>query len=394
MRILLFTGKGGVGKTGIAASTAVCLAGRGKRVLLMSTDKAHSLGDVLEVRIGPEVASVRENLDVLEIDPVRESRILWGNVRSYLKEIIRDRANGGLAADEAISFPGLEELCALLVILDFCGEDKYDVLVADCASTGETISLLRYPERFSLLSESLLIPLRSMNRAFGDLISRKTSVPKPKDMVFQELDNLVRRLSLLREILTDRERTSVRIVTTPERIVLEEARRSYSWLQIHDFPVDAVYMNKLFPGEALEGYFGAWRSIQQESITRAKESFPGQKLFTLTLQDGELKGMDRLEKAAAVLYGEPGSPGAEDPSRIYCREAAFRMEDENGTRKLFVHLPFMRTEDIAVSQDGADLIIKARNETRRFHLPDRVSRRRMSGFTYDGNELCIRMDYD
>ena len=227
-----------------------------------------------------------------------------------------------------------------------------------------------------------------MNRAFGGLISRKTTVPKPRDEVFAEFERLVKQLNRLQEILRDRQRVSLRIVATPERIVLEEARRSYSWLQAFDFGVDAVFINRILPAEALKGYFEAWIPLQEKSLQLARESFPGQRIFPLELQSRELRGIPRLLDAAHLLYGE------EDPSGVWCTETAFRMEDEMGTRKFIVHLPHLQEEDINVEQDGGDLILTVRNETRRFHLPDRVSRRYVSGWTYDGNELCIRMDYD
>ena len=201
MRILLYTGKGGVGKTTIAAGTAALLARRGKRVLIMSADQAHSLGDVFsapasgmgqsrEGAEGPdgpdgdfllegETANIAPGLDALELNPGLESRKAWGSMKDYLRQIISDKANGGLAAEEAILFPGLEELFSLLKILEIYDENCYDVLVVDCAPTGETLSLLRYPERLCVLSDSILPSIRSMNRAFGGLISRKTTVPKP-----------------------------------------------------------------------------------------------------------------------------------------------------------------------------------------------------------------------
>ncbi len=388
MRILFYTGKGGTGKTSIAAATAVYLARRGKKVLIMSADQAHSLGDAFRMSFRNGITPVEENLDALEVNPVEESRRAWGNLRDYLRQIIRDKADGGLAVDEALVFPGLEELFSLLRILEICDEDAYEALIVDCAPTGETLSLLRYPERLSVLADSILPQVRSMNRAFGGLISRKTTVPKPRDEVFAEFERLVKELSRLREILQDRQKTSIRIVASPERIVLDEARRSFSWLQLYDFGVDAAFMNRVFPEEALRGYFDAWIPVQEESLRIFRESFPDRKLFFLELKDRELRGADLLSEAAESMYGE------EDPLRIYCAEEAFRMEDEMGTRKFIVRLPHMEEEDIEVLKDQSDLILRLRNETRRFHLPDRLSRRYVSGWTYDGKELCIRMDYD
>ena len=147
-------------------------------------------------------------------------------------------------------------------------------------------------------------------------------------------------------------------------------------------------MNRIFPDRALDGYFAAWAELQKESLKLAGESFPNQKIFLLELQDGEIRGIAKLREVSRILYGE------EDPAQLYCTEQAFRMEDVQGTRNFIVRLPWMEEEDIQVKKEDGDLILTVRNETRRFHLPDRVSRRYVSGWTYDGEELTIHMDYD
>ncbi|MBQ9411625.1 MAG: TRC40/GET3/ArsA family transport-energizing ATPase [Oscillospiraceae bacterium] len=388
MRVLIYTGKGGVGKTSIAAATAVHLSRMGRKTLIMSTDMAHSLADALETELGNEIRQVCPGLDALELDPNAEGRRAWGSLRDYLRQIISDRANGGLAADEALLFPGLEELFSLLRILDVLDGGNYDALLVDCAPTGETLSLLRYPERLSVLADRLLPSVRSVTKAFGGLISRKTTVPKPRDEVFAEFDRLVKRLSRLQELLRDRDTADLRLVMTPERIVLEEARRSFSWLTAFDFGVDAVYLNRLYPEEALRGAFQGWMELQRESLRLARESFPGQKLFTLPLQDRELRGLESLADAARQLYGDS------DPSQVYCRENAFRLEDRMGTRDFILRVPYIAPEDLSVSQEGCDLILRMRNETRQFRLPEQVCRRRVSGWEWRAGELFVHMDYD
>jgi len=388
MRILIYTGKGGVGKTSIAAATALHLAQAGKRVLIMSTDQAHSLGDCLDTPLGKEPVTILPGLEALEIDPAEESRRAWGNLQDYLKQIISDKANGGIAADEAILFPGLEELFSLLRILDAYEEDRYDVIIVDCAPTGETLALLRYPERLSVLADQLLPSVRSFNNALGSLISRKTSVPKPRDAVFAEFELLVKRLNELQKILRNRDVTSLRIVTTPERIVLEEARRSYTWIQVYDFGVDAVYVNKIYPEQALNGYFEEWIGLQEDSLKLAEESFTQQQLFRLPLQAEEIRGAEMLRRVAEQLYPDI------DPAAVFCREQAFRMEEENGTRIFVVNLPYAKAEELSVSKQGGDLILTFRNETRRFHLPDKLSRRILTGWTFEEGHLRIHMDYD
>lgn len=389
MRILIYTGKGGVGKTSIAAATAVELAKREYYTLAMSVDPAHSLGDSLALSLeeAPDGApnKITEYLDAIEIDSVIEGRRAWSSLRDYLKEIISEKAAGGIDADEALLFPGLEELFSLLRILDFYDEARYDVIIVDCAPTGETLSLLRYPERLNILSDALLPSVRSMNHALGALISRATTVPKPRDVVFEEFDGLVKRLNRLQGILRDRTVTSIRLVTTPERIVIDEARRSYTWLQMYDFGVDAVYINKIYPPEALQGDFAGWAAIQEKNIQFARESFPEQKKFSLMLQKGELHGFSMLEQSAKQLYAD------ENAATIFCREQAFRIEEQNGTRVFIIRMPY--ADDLHVQKDGCDLTVSFRNETRRFHLPEQLSRRKLSAWSYIDGELQIQMNY-
>lgn len=423
MRILIYTGKGGVGKTSIAAATAVRIAQSGRKVLIMSTDQAHSLGDCFEQKLGDEAREVLPGLEAAEIDPGRESRRAWGNLNDYLRQIINDKANDGIAAEEALVFPGFEELCSLLRILDATQEKRYDAILVDCAPTGETLSLLRYPERLSVLADQLLPMVRSFNNALGGLVSRATTVPKPRDIVFAEFDRLVKRLNSLQAILRDRSVSSMRIVMTPERIVLEEARRSYTWISQFDFGVDAVYVNKIYPKEALEGYFSGWMENQERSLELARESFRQQKIFELPLQEEEIRGIEALGRAADVLYGEAGSAAAgavntvgteaggtadggaanesakgtglsEDPLTIFCEEQSFRMEEEKGTKIFIVRLPYANKDDISVEKEGSDLLLTVGNELRRFRLPDNVERRYISSWEFSDGELRIRLDYD
>lgn len=388
MRILIYTGKGGVGKTSIAALTAVNLACSGKKVLVMSTDQAHSLGDSLDMRLGFEPTKIFDRLEALEIDPIAESTKAWGNLRDYLKQIISEKANGGIETDEVLLFPGLDEMFSLLKILDAYDSGRYDVIIIDCAPTGETLSLLRYPERLSVLADKLLPSVRSMNSALGGLISRKTQVPKPRDQVFEEFDKLVKRLARLQMLLRDRELSSMRIVTTPERIVMDEARRSYTWINEYDFGVDAVYVNKIYPEEAMQGYFAGWTDMQSKSLKLADQSFGNCRIFKLMLQEDELRGLDTLKSVGYKLY-----QGA-DPDAVFCREQAFKMEDEQGTRVFIVRLPYVSEKEIDVSKDGEDLILIVRNQTRRFHLPDKLRRRKMTSWSFIDGELRIRFDYD
>lgn len=394
MRILMFTGKGGVGKTGLAAATAVRCAALGYRTMVMSTDQAHSLGDAFERPLGPDPLPVADRLDALEIDPAVESDRAWGTLKGYLRQIMEEKSGGGIEADEVLVFPGLEELSSLLRILDFSNAGTYDVLVVDCSPTGETLSLLRYPEQLRVLTDKVLPMVRSFNSAFGGLISRATTVPKPRDAVFAELDVLVKRLNTLQKILSDRQRTSIRIVMTPESIVVREAERCQSWLNAYDFGVDAVYVNRIYPEEAMRGSFAGWALQQERSLQRVEESFSQLRRFYLQLQDRELRGMDALEDAAAQLYGGIGAKDEVDPASVFCTAQSYKTQRnmEDGSWVMTLNLPYMSAEDIAVKKDGEDLILDVQNERRRFRLTEQCGRRKLREWVYENGLLTITFE--
>jgi len=274
-----------------------------------------------------------------------------------------------------------------LRILDAYQDNKHDVIIVDCAPTGETLSLLCYAEKLTVFADKIIPMIRTVNTAIGSLISKKTSVPKPKDIVFEEFAALIKRLAQLQKILHDRTVTGIRIVITPERIVLEEARRAYTWFQLYDFGVDAIFINKIYPEQALDGYFENWKTLQEEHIRIARESFINQKFFTLELWDEEIRGKKLLDKAAEALYGET------DPMELFCSEPSFHIEEAHGTLILVMNLPFINQQDISILKEDADIIVSIKNETRRFHLPDTMARRTLSNHIYENGQLKIMLDY-
>ncbi|WP_288304698.1 ArsA family ATPase [uncultured Fusobacterium sp.] len=388
MRILFYTGKGGVGKTTISAVTGNFLASNGQKVLVMSTDQAHSLEDCFAKKLSSEPKEIYKNLYAMEIDPVEEGAKVWTNMQQYIREIIYKKANYGIEADEALMFPGFDEIFALLYILKVYEEKKYDVLIVDCAPTGQSLSMLTYAEKIQMIADAVIPMVKNINSIFGSFISKKTSVPKPKDIVFDEFSALVERLTKLYKILKNQEETSIRIVTTPEHIVIEEAKRNYTWLKLYGFNVDVIYLNKLYPAEMLTGYFSEWEKYQQESIEIVQESFHKQKIFMLELQNNEILGKEKLDDIGEIFYTTC------NPLSIFTKTEDFFIEDKNGTRTLCIELPFVKDRDeISAFKDGNDIVISWLNETRRFHLPEKLRKREISDYIYEYGYLKIKMDY-
>ncbi len=313
MRILIYTGKGGVGKTSVAAATACHLASSGRNVLVMSTDQAHSLGDSLDVSLGNDPKTVFEGLAAVEADTVTESRKVWGHLHDYIVSLADTQEADSIEIEEVLTFPGMEELLTMLRILDYYEEDAYDALIVDCAPTGRTLSLLRYPEILESFMQKMLSFVRTVTKIAGPAISKVTGVPKPEDIVFEEFDKMIGRLTRLESLLSDQSVTTIRIVTTPEHTVIDEAIQNNAWMQLYHFPVDALIINRIYPDRALSGYFEGWREVQAENTEYAKENFSDCKIWQLELMQTELRGIQDLKEAAGLMYGE------EDPLNIFLK---------------------------------------------------------------------------
>lgn len=406
MRIIFYTGKGGVGKTSVAAATACRLAEQGKKVLVMSTDQAHSLGDAFGVKLAGEPLQISENLYALEINVVSESEKVWGKLQGYLKELLISHAQNGIEAEELLVFPGLEELFSLFKILDLeklspnrrfddlrelqrASAEKlspnrgFDVMIIDCAPTGETLSLLKFPEQFGNLLRTLLPVKRKLVKAAGPAVEKIAKIPMPKDDVFDELTHLVDKLEQLQCLMNDRSAVSLRIVTTPEKIVIREAKHNFTCLHLYGYNVDAVIVNRIYPRDALEGYFHAWLSMQEKSLRELEESFGELPLFSLELQDHELQGTEALSEAAKLLYGE------RDPMEIFFTDRIMETEKKDGETILKLSLPFAEKEEIDLEAVSGELIITVRNEKRRFLLPDPLKGKEVAGARFQDGWLQV-----
>lgn len=382
MRVIIYTGKGGVGKTSMAAATACKIAATGKRVLIMSTDQAHSLGDSFETVLGKEPMKISDNLDGLEIDTVYESEKCWGNLKDYFKRLLTLKGEGGIEVEELLVFPGLEELFSLFKILEIYEEGYYDTLIVDCAPTGETLALLKYPERLSNLMNKVLPIKKNSVKLVGPAVEKTMKIPMPGNEVFDDIEYLMDKMEKLQNLMLNKEIVSLRVVTTPEQIVLREAKRNFTCLYLYHYNVDAVIVNRIYPKQAMEGYFSKWIELQEKSLNDIKESFSEVPCFYVELQDKELCGISALQEVGNDIYGES------NPNDILFKEDIYKIEKEEKT--LQIYLPFASKEELSLEQIEDELIIGVKNEVRRFLVPKEFIKEEIKGAKFEKGYLNIR----
>lgn len=384
MRIILYTGKGGVGKTSVAAATAVKLAQDGKKVLIMSTDQAHSLSDSFGVKLQNTPVQIINQLWGLEIDAILEGERAWGNMKNYLKELLTARAEGGIEAEELLVFPGLEELFSLFKITDIYEENQYDVLIVDCAPTGETLSLLKFPEMFGNMIKTVLPMKKKAVKVAGPMVEKVMKIPMPEDNVFDDVEQLNEKLYRLQAIMTNKEILSIRIVTTPERIVIKEAKRNFTYLHLYNYNIDAVIVNKVYPPKALDGYFSKWINLQEEGLKEIRASFSEVPVFTLMLLNKELVSEAILLEAAEHIFG------ATDPAAVLFNDTIFEVLKEADGYDFILNIPFADKADMEMGQKGSEMMIQIKNEKRCFTLPDVLRNKVVQSAKYEAGQLHIK----
>jgi arsenite-transporting ATPase len=383
MRIILYTGKGGVGKTSIAASTACKIANAGKKVLVISTDQAHSLGDSFDRKLSHSPVEISKNLYAMEIDTLLENEKAWGKIRGYIKELMTIKSQKSIEVEELLVFPGFEELLSLIRIKELAEEGIYDVIVVDCAPTGETMSLLKFPELFKWWMEKIFPMKRKGAKLAKPIVESTIKIPMPSDDTFDEIEQLYKKLEELKCLMSNKDIVSIRIVTTPEKVVIKETKRSFSYLHLFDYNVDAIIINKVFPKKSLEGYFNEWIQLQEESIKDIKESFKGLPIFELELIDHELRKYKELIKAAEKLYKDVM------PEEVLFKDKIFTVNKDDEGYYLNIHIPFATKEELGLTQKGDEITLTVKNEKRSFILPGRLKSKEIAKAKYQDDRLRI-----
>lgn len=382
MRVIIYTGKGGVGKTSMAAATACKIVKNGKRVLVMSTDQAHSLGDSFDKKIDKEPTRITENLYAMEIDTVYESEKSWGNLKDYFKRLLTMKGGSGIEVEELLVFPGLEELFSMFKILEVYESREYDTIIVDCAPTGETLALLKYPERLSGMIEKVLPIKRAGVKSLGSVVERVMKIPMPKDNVFDDIEYLMDKMQRLQELMLNKEVVSLRVVTTPEKIVMNEAKRNFTCLYLYHYNVDAVIVNHIYPARAMEGYFNKWIKLQEDALQEIKESFSEVPLFYVELQQQELRTLDVLGKVGDSVFEEI------DPDDVLFKKEIYSIDNEKKCLKIY--LPFADKDELRLEQDKNELIVGVGNENRQFPIPIEFAEKEIAGAKFEDGYLNIK----
>lgn len=383
MRIILVTGKGGVGKTTVSAATAVTAADQGYRTLVMSTDPAHSLADAFDSPLGDTPTEVAPNLHAQQIDSQQRLEESWGAVRDHLTDLFDWSGLKGIEAEELTVFPGMDELFSLSTVRDHARSDEYDLIVVDCAPTAETLRLLSLPEVMSWYMDKLFPASRRVAKVVRPVLSKVSAMPLADDAVFDTVAQFYDRLDGIKEILSDPEVTSARLVMNPEKMVIAEARRTYTYLGLFGYGVDAAIVNRVLPDVVEDPYFEEWRRVQQGHLESIEEGFVGTDVRRLRLFAEEMVGLDRLRIVGQELYGEV------DPTDRLSAIDPLRVIDVGDDVALVVSVPLAEKGDVDVTRHENELFLTVGPYRRSLVLPDSLKRRRIAGAKLEGGELRI-----
>jgi arsenite/tail-anchored protein-transporting ATPase len=383
VRILLFTGKGGVGKSTVAAATAALAAESGRRTLVLSTDAAHSLADAYGVTVGSEPEQVAPDLFVHQVDAQRRFEQSWAEIQGYLLSVLEVAGVDPVAAEELTVIPGAEEVLALLELRLHALCDEWDAVVVDCAPTAETLRLLALPEALGWYMTRVFPVERRVVKALKPMLTRAAGIPMPEDDVFGAVERLHAELDQVRALLTGPD-AGVRLVLTPEQVVLAEARRSFTTLSLFGYRVDGVVANRVFPDGDADPWRAGWVQAQAEVLAEVDASFSGIPVWRSDFRPAEPVGLAELRELGRDLYA------GGDPLDVRRSEEPLRIIRTSEGAMLRLRLPFVDRADVDLARDGDDLVVTVASYRRLLTLPAGLARRRVAGARVDGGELLVR----
>ncbi len=388
MRLILYTGKGGVGKSSIAAATAVRTAELGCRTLLVSSDLAHNLSDILDTRVGGEPVRIAENLTALEVDVLREIREQWAPAQDYFTGFLAYLGMEDAVAEEVALLPGMDELFLLTRILRELDSEQYDLIIVDCSPTAGTLRVLTMTDTACTKLNKLLDIERKIMKLVRPIAVRiKEFRPMiPSDEVYGLFDESITEVGRLGEILKDPEVASVRLVLNPDRIAIAETRRAFTYLGLFGFPIDGIFVNKVLPEELAEGYMHDWFTLQGQLLESIDQSFLDVTQFRAPLLDKEPIGLHPLSEMARGIFGP------QRPEEVLSATKSVSLDREDGRYRLVFWLPNVGKQELDVGRKDAELILTAGSYTRVFSLPDTLVDRNIAEATFDEGNLTITFE--
>jgi arsenite/tail-anchored protein-transporting ATPase len=384
VRVILFTGKGGVGKTSVAAATAVQCARAGYRTVVMSTDPAHSLGDSFDVELGADLTPISKNLWAHEVSSLHEMQRHWAKLHEYAVEVFSTQGLDEIVAEEVANPPGMDEIASLMWIKHYAQRAEHDVLIVDCAPTGETLQLLTFPDAAKWWLDKIYPWERRAMRVARPVLQPMMGIPLPSDEVYASLKDLLLDLGGMRKLLTDPAVTSVRIVLNLEKMVVKEAKRAFSYLSLFGYVTDAVIVNRLLPSEVHDELFKKWQAIHKRYEVEVQESFAGIPILNVPLFDQEVVGERMLLRMAKETYGD------RDPAEHFAHTNPQRIDKEGSDYVLTLKVPFVDRSAVDLSRHNGELYVTVGNYRREISLPRVLAKRDTAGATIQDGELRVR----
>jgi arsenite/tail-anchored protein-transporting ATPase len=383
-RTILYTGKGGVGKTSVATGTARACAASGRRTLVISTDPAHSLSESLEVELGAEPREAGTRLWGQQVSAQEEMERHWSGVQDWLGELFLERGLDRVSAGELTVPPGMDELFSLLRLQSAHESEEWDVIVVDCAPTGETLRLISFPEVAQWWIEKVFPLERQLLAVAGPFVRSLLEIPLPNHAVFADIRRLSENLIAMNEILRDREHSTVRLVLNPDKMVIGEAMRTFTYLNLYGYLTDAVVVNRIFPDEVGD-YFARWRRVQEEHLELVRSAFAPVPVLCAPYFDQEVVGAEMLDRLAGALFG----PEELEPWAILHDSITQQLEVSEREAKLRVALPFTTKADVKLKKIGLELVVAVDGQKRTIMLPDALAGFSPTGATLEEGELEV-----
>ncbi len=386
MRTILYTGKGGVGKTSVAAATALRASKAGKKVLVMSTDPAHSLADAFDTEIGSSPKQMADGLWAQEMDQTSMVEEHWTEIQEYMTSLFEWQGADTLAAEELAMLPGMDELFGLLTVRQHYKEGIYDALIVDAAPTGETLKLLSLPDQINWYVEKIFPIQRTAAKLARPFARRTKSLPPlPDDEFFGAAQRFYEAVLQVEDIMTDRENASVRLVANAEKMVIAEARRAYTYLNLYDYGVDAIVVNRLLPEEVTDPYFERWIEAQKRHLETIEESFSPIPILKARLFDREMYGLESLSALGEDVFGET------DPLGVLFKGAAHDIVKNGAGYEVIFNLPLVDKKNVDLSKRGAELLVQVGTYRRNILLPDSLARLSAAGAKVEDGQLRVRL---